>query len=127
MAGREYRGASASRSRNTTPSSMGWGTTVVVGQASSPDRRFATEQDTCRLPLSRLEEDRMSTRKDLAAPVAPETECAFRPSEADAVRVVDGTWEARWAEPDGPRGGCAKPEPGVHSGEQRLPLWRNAC
>jgi hypothetical protein len=64
----------------------------------------------------------MSTRKDLAASVTPETECAFRPSEAHAAQLVDGTWEARWSEPDGRGGAWPKTKAGFNSEERRL--WR---
>jgi hypothetical protein len=66
----------------------------------------------------------MSTRKDLAASVTPETECAFRPSEAHAAQLVDGTWEARWSEPDGRGGAWPKTKAGFNSEEKALAFAR---
>jgi len=60
----------------------------------------------------------MSMSKVPETPVSPETECAFRPSEAHAVRLDDGTWEARWSEPDGRGGTWPKTKAGFNSEER---------
>jgi len=60
----------------------------------------------------------MSMSKRPVTPVSPETECAFRPTEAHAVRLDDGTWEARWSEPDGLGGTWPKTKAGFKSEER---------
>jgi hypothetical protein len=49
-----------------------------------------------------------------------QTECAYRPSAAAAVRSNDGSWEACWDEPDGQGGEVRKFRNGFQSQQGAL-------
>lgn len=51
---------------------------------------------------------------------APDTECAFRPTQASAALAQDGTWEARWGQPDGQGGLRQKSKAGFATEAQAL-------
>jgi hypothetical protein len=53
-------------------------------------------------------------------PTAETTECAFRASGAEAERDDDGTWTARWQEPDGRGGGADRSRAGFATREAAL-------